>query len=177
MGNRSSIVVTAYGHDKSIDKIAVSLFEAPENHCGNNQNSDAKTYCDMINSLALKDDTWVFAKILSENARYALDMFLPLNFSDILIKLDDRAIQRILSEVDSQELIRALKDQDEIVKERVFTNMSTKASQLLKEDMEFMGPVRKIDVKNCQGKILNIIRRLEQNGEIVVPWNKGEVVE
>lgn len=177
MGNRDSIVVTAYGHDKIIDKIAVSLFEDSEDRYENNQNSDAKTYCDMINSLALKGDSWVFAKIFSENAQYALDVFLPLNFSDIFIQLDDRAIQRILSGLDSRELIKALKDQDETVKERIFSNMSKTAARLLKEDMEFMGPVRTVDVKDCQEKILNIIRRLEQSREIVIPWNKEEIVE
>jgi flagellar motor switch protein FliG len=169
MGNGRDIVVTAYGHDKIIDKIAVSSFEHSEDNYYNNQNSDAKTYCDTINSLALKGDSWVFAKILSENAQYALDVFLPLKFSDVIMKLDDRAIQKVLRGMDSQDLAKALKDQDEIVKEKIFSNMSQRASQMFKEDMEYMGSVRIIDIKECQEKILNNIRHLGQTGEIIIP--------
>jgi flagellar motor switch protein FliG len=169
MGNGRSIVVTAYGHDKIIDRIAISSFQFSENYYYDNQNSDAQTYCDMINSLVLKGDSWVFAKILSENAPYALDAFLPLKFSDLIIKSNDAAIQKILREIDALELAKALKDQDEIVKEKIFANMSKRTAQMVQEDMEFMGAVGIQDVKKCQEKILNITRHLEQVGEIVIP--------
>lgn len=168
MGTKRVIVVTTYGHNNIIDKIAVSSFEASENNYYNNQISDAKTYCDTINALELKGDTWVLAKILSENTQYELDVFLPLKFSDAIVKLDDRAIQKVLREVDSQEVAKSLKDQDETVKERIFANMSKRASQMLKEDMEYMGRIRIGDVKESQEKIVSIIRRLEQCGEIVI---------
>jgi flagellar motor switch protein FliG len=171
MGTGRHIVVTAYGHDKIIDKIAVSSFEFSEDNyfSFNDQGSGAKTYCDAINSLALKGDSWVFAKILSENEQYALDAFLPLIFSDVIIKLDNKAIQKVLRGMHSQDLAKALKDQDEIVKEKIFSNMSQRASQMFKEDMEYMGPIKMIDIKECQEKILNNIRHLEQTGEIIIP--------
>ena len=88
-------------------------------------------------------------------------------FEDIVL-LDDRAIQKVLREVDSQELAKALKAVDTEVQDKIFRNMSKRASALLKEDMEFMGPIRIRDVEEAQQKIVNIIRKLEDSGEIVV---------
>ena len=88
-------------------------------------------------------------------------------FEDIVL-LDDRAIQRVLREVDSQELSKALKSVDVEVQDKVFKNMSKRAAAMLKEDMEFMGPVRLKDVEDAQQKIVASIRRLEDSGEIVI---------
>ncbi|MDR3247383.1 MAG: flagellar motor switch protein FliG [Treponema sp.] len=88
-------------------------------------------------------------------------------FEDIVM-LDDRAIQKVLREVDSQELARALKSVDTEVQDKIFRNMSKRAATMLKEDMEFMGPTRLKDVEEAQQKIVSIIRHLEDTGEIVV---------
>jgi flagellar motor switch protein FliG len=88
-------------------------------------------------------------------------------FEDIVM-LDDRAIQRVMREVDSQELSKALKSVDTEVQDKIFRNMSKRAAQMLKEDMEFMGPVRLKDVEEAQQKIVSIIRHLEETGDIVV---------
>jgi flagellar motor switch protein FliG len=88
-------------------------------------------------------------------------------FEDIVL-LEDRAIQRVLREVDNQDLARALKQVDPDVQEKIFKNMSKRAATLLKEDMEYMGPIRLKDVEEAQQKIVNIIRKLEVQGEIVV---------
>ncbi|MDR0487592.1 MAG: flagellar motor switch protein FliG [Treponema sp.] len=88
-------------------------------------------------------------------------------FEDIVM-LDDRAIQKVLREVDSQELAKALKSVDSEVQDKIFKNMSKRAAGMLKEDMEYMGPVRLKDVEESQQKIVSIIRHLEDTGEIVV---------
>ncbi|MDR0639597.1 MAG: flagellar motor switch protein FliG [Spirochaetaceae bacterium] len=88
-------------------------------------------------------------------------------FEDIVM-LDDRSIQKVMREVDQQELSKALKSVDQEVQDKVFRNMSKRAAQMLKEDMEFMGPVRLKDVEEAQQKIVAIIRHLEDIGEIVV---------
>jgi flagellar motor switch protein FliG len=88
-------------------------------------------------------------------------------FEDIVM-LDDRAIQKVMREVDSQELAKALKSVDTEVQDKIFRNMSKRAAGMLKEDMEFMGPVRLKDVEEAQQKIVSIIRHLEDTGEIVV---------
>ena len=88
-------------------------------------------------------------------------------FEDIVM-LDDRAIQKVLREVDQQELAKALKSVDTEVQDKIFRNMSKRAASMLKEDMEFMGPVRLKDVEESQQKIVSTIRRLEDSGEIVI---------
>ena len=88
-------------------------------------------------------------------------------FEDIVL-LDDRAIQKVLREVDQQELAKALKAVDNEVQDKIFKNMSKRAANTLKEDMEFMGPIRLKDVEEAQQKIVSVIRKLEEQGEIVV---------
>ncbi|WP_034326214.1 MULTISPECIES: flagellar motor switch protein FliG [Aminobacterium] len=88
-------------------------------------------------------------------------------FEDIL-KMDDRSLQRVLREVEMKELALALKGATEDLRSKFFKNMSKRAAEMLKEDMEFMGPVRVRDVEESQQKIVNVIRALEDVGEIVI---------
>jgi hypothetical protein len=176
MGDGRDLVITIYGHDKTIDKIAVSAFDKPESFFRGYGESDALTYCNTLNNLELNGNSWVFARNVSENAPYTLDLLLPLNF-DIFLKLDDKAIQKVLREVDTNCIAKALKSVKETVQVRIFSNITERAAQMMKEDMEYMGPVRDIDVKESQEKMLNALRRLEETGEIVIPYAKGEVTE
>lgn len=88
-------------------------------------------------------------------------------FEDIIL-LDDRAIQQVLKSVESKDLSLALKGSTEEVSEKIFKNMSKRAADMLREDMEFAGPVRVKDVQEAQQKIVNVIRKLEETGEIVI---------
>ena len=88
-------------------------------------------------------------------------------FEDITI-LDDRAIQRVLRDVSKEDLALALKGASDEVKEKIFKNMSKRAAEALKEDMDYMGPVRVKDVEEAQRKIVNIIRKLDEAGEIII---------
>ncbi|HOU85717.1 MAG TPA: flagellar motor switch protein FliG [Spirochaetota bacterium] len=88
-------------------------------------------------------------------------------FEDIVL-LDDRAIQKVLREVDTNDLAKALKGVEPEVQEKIFKNMSKRASSLLREDMDFMGPLRLRDVEESQQKVVNIIRKLEESGDIVI---------
>ncbi|MEO1785067.1 flagellar motor switch protein FliG [Thermodesulfobium sp. 4217-1] len=99
---------------------------------------------------------------LAENVRK-----LMFTFDDI-VNLDDRSIQVVLREVDSKDLGIALKGSSEEVKERILKNLSQRAAQMLKEELEYMGPVRLKQVEEAQSKIVAIIRRLEEAGTIVV---------
>ena len=96
-------------------------------------------------------------------------------FEDILL-LDDRAIQRVLREVDNNDLSISLKNANEDVKNAIFNNLSKRLATMIKEDMEFMGPVRMKDVEEAQQKIVNIIRRLEDAGEIVISRGGGDEI-
>ena len=88
-------------------------------------------------------------------------------FEDIVM-LDDRAIGIVLREVNTDELAKALKQVDAEVQDKIFKNMSKRAGSMLREEMEFMGPIRVKDVEEAQQKIVSIIRRLEEKGEIVI---------
>ena len=88
-------------------------------------------------------------------------------FEDIVL-LDDRGIQIVLREVDNKDLALALKGTNPEVMQKIMANMSARASQMLKEDMEFMGPVRLRDVEDAQQRIVKVIRRLEESGAIVI---------
>ena len=88
-------------------------------------------------------------------------------FEDILL-VDDRGIQAVLKEVDNEELSLALKTASEELQNKILGNMSERAASLIREDMEFMGPVRVSDVENAQQRIVDIVRRLEEAGEIII---------
>lgn len=94
-------------------------------------------------------------------------------FEDIVM-LDDRSLQLVLRDVDSKDLSLALKASQGEVAEKVFKNMSKRAADMLKEEIEFMGPVKIRDVEEAQQKIVNVIRKLEDTGEIVVSRGKGD---
>ena len=94
-------------------------------------------------------------------------------FEDIML-VDDRGIQAVLKEVDNDELALALKTASEDLKAKIFGNMSDRAAQLIKEDMEYMGPVRVSDVEAAQQRIVDIVRRLEDAGEIIISGRGGD---
>ncbi len=94
-------------------------------------------------------------------------------FEDIVM-IDDRSIQRILRDVDNKDLSLALKATPKEVADKVFKNMSSRAADMLREEIEFMGPVKIRDVEEAQQRIVNVIRNLEDKGEIVVARGKGE---
>ncbi|MBS5932884.1 flagellar motor switch protein FliG [Anaerosporobacter mobilis DSM 15930] len=96
-------------------------------------------------------------------------------FEDIL-SLDDKSIQRVLREVDNNELAVALKGSNEEVQTVIFNNLSKRLSAMIKEDMDFMGPIRMKDVEEAQQKIVNIIRKLEDSGEIIISRGGGDEI-
>lgn len=96
-------------------------------------------------------------------------------FEDILL-LDNRSIQTVLREVDNNELATALKNANEDVQKAIFDNLSSRLAAMIKDDMEFMGPVRLKDVEEAQQKIVNIIRKLEDSGEIVISRGGGDEI-
>ena len=96
-------------------------------------------------------------------------------FEDILM-LDDRSIQRVLRDVDNNDLAMACKSANEQVQNAIFNNLSKRLAVMIREDMDFMGPVRMKDVEEAQQKIVNIIRKLEDSGEIVISRGGGDEI-
>ncbi len=96
-------------------------------------------------------------------------------FAD-LIKVDDRGMQSILKDVDSEDLLLSLKTAAEPLKEKIFKNMSERAAMMLKEDLESMGPAKLSDVEKAQQKILKVAKKLEDEGKIVIGGGGEELV-
>lgn len=94
-------------------------------------------------------------------------------FEDILM-VDDKGIQSVLKEIDNDELSVALKTGSDELKNKIFSNMSERAARLIAEDMEFMGPVRVSDVESAQQRIVDVVRRLEDAGEIMITGRGGD---
>ena len=93
---------------------------------------------------------------------------------DNLIDIDDRGIQMLLREVQTDSLITAMKGADEALKEKIFKNMSKRAAETLRDDLEAKGPVRVSDVEAAQKEILTVARRLADSGEIMLGGGGGE---
>lgn len=94
-------------------------------------------------------------------------------FEDIKL-VNDKGIQAVLKEVENDELALALKTASDELKQKIFGNMSERAASLIKEDMEFMGPVRVSDVEQAQQRIVDIVRRLEEAGDVIIEGRGGE---
>jgi flagellar motor switch protein FliG len=105
---------------------------------------------------------------LVENIRRLMFVF------DDVAKVNDKGIQMVLKEIENDTLALALKTASEELKAKIFKNMSERAAQLIQEDMQFMGPVRVSDVEAAQQKIVDVVRRLEDTGEIVIAGRGGE---
>lgn len=94
-------------------------------------------------------------------------------FEDILL-VNDKGIQAVLKEIENDDLSLALKTASEELREKVFRNMSERAAQMVREDMEYMGPVRVSDIEMAQQKIVDVVRRLEDAGEVIISGRGGE---
>ncbi len=128
-----------------------------------------------FNMLNLEERRHVEAKLVDEGQNEVREFITRsiFTFEDIK-KIDDRSIQRILREVDSQELAKALKISSKGLFTKITRNMSKRAAMMLEEDIEFMGPVRKADVYEAQDKIRAVVQRLEDRGEIVLASFYGD---
>jgi flagellar motor switch protein FliG len=123
---------------------------------------------DILNLVDRSTEKGIIESLEEEDPELAEDIKKRMFVFEDIVLLDDRAIQKVLREVDTNELAKALKSVDSEVQDKIYRNMSKRAATLLKEDMEYMGPVRLKDVEESQQKIVSIIRKLEEQGEIVV---------
>jgi flagellar motor switch protein FliG len=125
---------------------------------------DRSTEKHIMETLELKDSE------LTEEIRKRMFVF------EDIITLDNRSIQRVLRDVDNSVLVLAIKGVSEDVSRALFANMSKRLQEMIREDMEFMGPVRLRDVEEAQQKIVNIVRKLEEAGEIVISRGGGDEI-
>lgn len=111
-----------------------------------------------------------------QNAELADDIRKRMFVFEDIINLDSVSIQRFIREIENSDLAIALKGSTEEVREVIFANMSKRMAETLREDMEFMGPVRLRDVEEAQQKIVNVIRKLEEAGEIIISRGGGDEI-
>ena len=123
---------------------------------------------EILNLVDRASEKQIIEALEDEDPELAEDIKKRMFVFEDIVMLDDRSIQKVMREVDSQELAKALKSVDTEVQDKIFRNMSKRAAGMLKEDMEYMGPVRLKDVEEAQQKIVSIIRHLEDTGEIVI---------
>lgn len=126
------------------------------------------TIVDILNQVDRTTEKNITESLERENPELAEKVKESMFVFEDVITLDDVSIQRILREVETKELALALKGSSEEVANVIFRNQSKRAAASLKEDMEFLGPVRIMDVEKAQQRIVSIIRRLDEAGEIVI---------
>lgn len=127
-----------------------------------------KTLVDILNQVDRTTEKNITEGLEKENPELAEKVKESMFVFEDIITLDDAAIQRVLREVDNKDLGMALKGCSEEVADAVYRNQSKRASAALKEDIEFLGPVRLVDVEKSQQKIVSVIRKLDDAGEIVI---------
>lgn len=159
--------------NRALEKVVVSQSYQTVTSPFAGQSSGKKVLAEILNRADHDTEASVLEKLGTVNEQLAGEvkkfMFV---FTDIVI-LDDKAVQRIIREVDSKQLVLALKLSDDQVKLKIFKNMSDRAKELLKEEMSYLGPVKVKQAEEAQQSVLEVIRKLEQAGEITIP-KRGE---
>lgn len=123
---------------------------------------------DILNNVDRSTEKTIMESLEEDDPELADEIRKRMFVFEDIISLDDRAIQLIIREVDSKELALALKTASEEVANRIYKNMSKRAGNMLKEDIDFMGPVRLRDIEVAQANVVAIVRRLDESGEIVI---------
>ncbi|MBL0061179.1 MAG: flagellar motor switch protein FliG [bacterium] len=175
-------VMMRYANMERVAPETISAVEAVlESRVDFSQNSSklggVKAAAEILNMIGTSAERSILSKINERAPELATEMKnLMFVFEDI-VQLDDRSIQKVLKEVDNKDLALALKHVNPDVKTRVLANMSERASETIQEEIEYMGPVRLKEVEVAQQQVVDIIRRLEEQGQVVVAGGgKGEVM-
>ncbi len=133
----------------------------------------AKALATILNRLNVSVSKEILAEIEEQNEEVALEIKRLMFIFDDIIHLQDKDIQRILKEVDRKDLALSLKIAEESVKDKVFKNMSERAADLLKEELQFMGPIKLKDVEAAQARVVDLIKMLEEREEITISIRGG----
>ena len=127
-----------------------------------------KTLVNILNRVDRSTEKTILEELETNDPELADEIRKLMFVFEDIIKLHDVAIQRVLREVDQKDLAKAMRGSNEEVANRIYKNMSRRAADMLKEEIQFMGPVRLRDVEEAQQRIVQVIRRLDEAGEIIV---------
>jgi flagellar motor switch protein FliG len=133
----------------------------------------AKAVAGVLNKCNNATAKTILETIEQQDSQLAMEIKRLMFMFDDLMFVDDRGIQRVLREVDKKELALSLKVCDDKLKDKILQNMSERARDLLKEELQYMGPVRLKEVETAQTRIVDIVKQLEDQGEIVIAGRGG----
>ena len=133
----------------------------------------AELVADILNTVKRNLEGEIFAALEEQNVELAEEVRAKMFLFEDLVKVDDRSMQEVLREVSKEELMLALKVADDSLKEKFFNNMSSRAAESLKDDMEVKGPVKLSDVETAQQNILKVVQKLAAEGRVAI-GGKGE---
>ena len=131
---------------------------------------------DILNSVDRGTEKFIMETLEVQDTDLAEQIRKRMFVFDDIVTLDNRSIQRVTREVENGDWALALKNAGEEVRKVIFSNMSKRLAEMIKEDMDYMGPVRLRDVEEAQQKIVNVIRKLEDAGEIVISRGGGDEI-
>ena len=132
---------------------------------------------EILNSVDRSTEKNIMETLESEDVELSEEIKRKMFVFEDILTLDNRSIQTVLrQDVDNRELAIALKGSSDEVQNVIYSNLSKRLASMIKEEMEFMGPVRKSDVEEAQQKIVNIIRKLQDSGEIIVARGGGDEI-
>jgi flagellar motor switch protein FliG len=129
---------------------------------------------DVLNSVDRGTERYIMDTLEIEDTDLAEEIRKRMFVFEDILQLDNRAVQRFMREIDNSQLAIALKGSSEEVQNLIFANMSKRLAEQIREDLDFMGPVRLKDVEEAQQKIVNVIRKLEDAGEIIISRGGGD---
>lgn len=149
--------------EKVLERKMSMIMPNQEQHTGG-----IKTLVNILNRVDRSTEKTILEELETNDPELADEIRKLMFVFEDIIKLHDVAIQRVLREVEQKDLAKAMRGSNEEVAERIYKNMSKRAADMLREEIQFMGPVRLRDVEEAQQRIVQVIRRLDEAGEIIV---------
>ncbi len=134
----------------------------------------AKAIAEILNLIDTSAEKNILQSLEADDPDLAAEVKNMMFVFDDIVLLDDRSIQRLLKEVETKDLSLALKASSDEVKEKIFANVSERVAVMMKEEMEYMGHTRLSDVEAAQGRIVETVRRLEEEGQIIISGRGGK---
>lgn len=133
----------------------------------------AKSVAEILNIIDTATERRIMKVIEGEDERLAGEIKNLMFIFEDLVMLDDRSMQRLLKEVETKELAKAMKTASDDLQHKIFSNVSERVATMIREEMEYLGPMRLSDVEKSQEGIVAAVRRLEDQGEVVIPGHGG----
>jgi flagellar motor switch protein FliG len=136
----------------------------------------SQTVAEILNQVDQATENAILSKIEEDKMELANEIRKLMFVFEDLIHVDDRGVRAILKEVNNEELTLALKTASDEMKDKIFSNLSERAAEMIKEDLEVMGPVKLTDVEKAQQAVLRVAKKLESEGKVVIGKGGGEDV-